>query len=237
MTTGNDPVRIPSPQQADFDNPDQSNIVQGSGRIVQGTSWKPKRAPTVDELRGAKIVDWYQAMFEKTTTFASILASAMFSAMILDLDPGKIPNGTEKEVRTWAASGALHFVILVLLCTGCSLFLKYHSEAIAKRYVVKDLLVGFGFALGSLLFQGLLLSGTMFFCLVVKAYAPAIGWTAFGITAFCTLISFGIWAWELKNEIMRQLGRTEFLKIRERLPERFRGDWPELQDRIFGESE
>jgi hypothetical protein len=38
--------------------------------------------------------------------------------MILDLDPGKIPNGTEKEVRTWAASGALHFVILVLLCTG-----------------------------------------------------------------------------------------------------------------------
>ena len=98
------------------------------------------------------------------------------------------------------------------------------------------LMFGFGFALGSLLFQGLLLSGTMFFCLIVKAYAPAIGSTAFGITAFCTLISFGIWAWELKNEIMRQWGRTEFLKIRERLhkhyPERFRA-----QDRRFGESE
>jgi hypothetical protein len=166
-----------------------------------------------DKLKnGEKIVDWYQAMFEKTTTFASILASAMFSAMILDLDPGTIPSGTEVEVRTWAASGALLFVILVLLCTGCSLGLKYHAGPIAHMYADQRRVVGFGFALGSLLFQGLLLSGTMFFCLVVKAYAPAIGWTAFGITALCTLISLGVWAWELKNEISKQARRKETRK-------------------------
>jgi len=151
-------------------------------------------------------------MFEKTTTFASILASVMFSAMILELDSVNIPNGTEIEVRTWAASGALLFVILVLLCTGCSLGLKYHAELIAHMYADQRRIVGFGFAIGSLLFQGLLLSGTMFFCLVVKAYAPAIGWTAFGITALCTLISLCVWWWELKNEILKQAKRKETRK-------------------------
>lgn len=113
-----------------------------------------------------------------------------------------------------AASGALLFVILVLLCTGCSLGLKYHTGPIARMYAKQSRVVGFGFALGSLLFQGLLLSGTMFFCLVVKAYAPAIGWTAFGITALCTLISLGVWVLELKSEISKQAKRKETLKQR-----------------------
>jgi heme exporter protein D len=151
-------------------------------------------------------------MFEKATIFASILASAMFSAMILDLKPDTIPNGTEDEVRTWAASGAILFVILVLLCTGCSLGLKYHAETVASMYANQNRLVGFGLALGTLLFHGLLLSGTMFFCLVVKAYAPAIGWTAFGITALCALICFGVWAWELKGEILEQVNREKTRK-------------------------
>jgi hypothetical protein len=169
----------------------------------------PLLCSTADKLKGRKIVEWYEAMFEKTTTFASILASVMFSAMILELDSGNMPNGTEDEVRTWAASGALLFVILVLLCTGGSLGMKYHAERIARLYTKKNRLVGFVFALGSLLFQGLLLSGTMFFCLVVKAYAPVIGWTAFGITAVCALMSLGVWAWELKGEILKQLRRKQ----------------------------
>jgi hypothetical protein len=130
-------------------------------------------------------------MFEKTTTFASILASVMSSAMILDFDSGKIPNGTEDEVRTWTTSSATLFLILGLLCTGCNVGLKHYAGPIAHLYADKTRLVGFGFALGSVLFQGLLLSGTVFFCLVAKAYAPAIGWTAFEVTALCTLIKVG----------------------------------------------
>jgi hypothetical protein len=119
----------------------------------------------------------------------------MSSAMMLDFDSGKIPNGTEDEVRTWTASSATLFVILGLLCTGCTLGLKHYAGPIAHLYADKSRLVGFGFAMGSVLFQGLLLSGTVFFCLVAKAYTPAIGWaigwTAFEVTALCTLIKVG----------------------------------------------
>ena len=214
--TGNDRERVKSKREAMARanrEVEKGKSPTGSFAVTRKRARSETQASSIaDKFKGGKIVDWYQAMFEKTTTFASILASVMFSAMILDLSSGKIPNGTEVEVRTWAASGALLFVILVLLCTGCSLGLKYHAGPVARLYANKNRLVSFGFALGSLLFQGLLLSGTMFFCLVVKAYAPAIGWTAFGITALCTLISFGVWAWELKGEILKQLNREKTRK-------------------------
>lgn len=171
---------------------------QGLGSVVRSIA---------DELKGKNIVDWYQQMFEKATTFASILASVMFSAMVLDLNTSKIPYGNESEVRVWSATGAMLFVILVLLCTGCSLGLKFRGDGIATRYGKGEMSVFFLLAASSFLFQGLLLSGTCFFCLVLKAYAPAIGWTAFAITAFCTLVCFIVWVLELIIEFPRHARR------------------------------
>ena len=166
-----------------------------------------------DKFEGRHIVEWYQQMFEKATTFASILAAVMFSAMVLDLDTSKIPHGNENEVRTWAAAGAMLFVILVLLCTGYSLVLKSHGDPISTNYGDGGWSVFFLLAAVSFLFQGLLLSGTCFFCLVLKAYAPAIGWTAFGITALCALVCLLFWSWELKVQIPQQAARRrEFVQ-------------------------
>lgn len=137
------------------------------------------------EVPGEQIVQWFEQLFEKSTTFASILAAVMFSAMILDFDNLRIPHGSHQEVRTWAATGAMLFVLLVLLCTGCTLGLKFRGTVIASKYDRRVIWVRFGFQVVSFLFQGLLLAGTLFFCLVVKAYVPAVGWTAFGITAVC----------------------------------------------------
>jgi hypothetical protein len=146
---------------------------------------------------GKKVVDWYQQMFEKATTFSSILASVMFSAMVLDLDTTKIPHGNANEVRIWSATGAMLFVVLVLLCTGCSLGLNFRGESIASSYGNGSWLIPFSLAIVSFLFQGLLLSGTCFFCLVLTAYAPAIGWTGFGITVFCAFWCLVFWVVQL----------------------------------------
>jgi len=156
------------------------------------------------EISGDQIVQWFEQLFEKSTTFASILAAVMFSAMILDFDNLRIPHGSHGEVRTWAATGAILFVLLVLLCTGCTLGLKFHGMAIASRYDGQVASVRFGFQVVSFLFQGLLLTGTLFFCLVVKAYVPAVGWTAFGITSACLLVCFSLWVGQLWTEIKTQ---------------------------------
>jgi hypothetical protein len=166
-------------------------------------SSKPKSPPSPDP-NGKDIVDWYQQLSEKSTTFASILAAVMFSAMILDFDTVKVPHGSDHEVRTWVAAGSILFVLLVLLCTGCSLGLRFDGERIASLYTKKDWRVRFGLAFGSFFFQGLLLAGTLFFCLVVKAYVPAIGWTAFGITSTCLLLSLYLWVMQLIREIETQ---------------------------------
>jgi len=158
---------------------------------------------------GEQIAQWFEQLFEKSTTFASILAAVMFSAMVLDFDSVKIPHGSDKEVRTWAATGAILFVLLVLLCTGCSLGLKFLRKPIGVRYNSEDAWVRFGFQVVSFLFQGLLLAGTLFFCLVVKAYAPGVGWTAFGITSVCLLASLYFWLRQLGVEIDTQRRKAE----------------------------
>ena len=145
------------------------------------------------EVPGDQIVQWFEQLFEKSTTFASILAAVMFSAMILDFDNLRIPHGSHHEVRTWAATGAILFVLLVLLCTGCTLGLKFHGKVIASKYDRPVAWVRYGFQLVSFLFQGLLLAGTLFFCLVVKAYVPAVGWTAFGISLVCLVACSIFW--------------------------------------------
>jgi len=152
------------------------------------------------EVKGDQIVQWFEQLFEKSTTFASILAAVMFSAMILDFDNLRIPHGSHHEVRTWSATGAMLFVLLVLLCTGCSLVLKFYRGPITSGYDKKSAWVRYGFQYVSFLFQGLLLAGTLFFCLVVKAYVPAVGWTAFGITSICFIACLIIWVLQLKRE-------------------------------------
>lgn len=152
------------------------------------------------EVKGDQIVQWFEQLFEKSTTFASILAAVMFSAMILDFDNLRIPHGSHHEVRTWSATGAMLFVLLVLLCTGCSLGLKFHRRPITSGYDKKLARVRYGFQVVSFLFQGLLLAGTLFFCLVVKAYVPAVGWTAFGITSVCVIACSYFWARQMWTE-------------------------------------
>ena len=152
------------------------------------------------EVKGDQIVQWFEQLFEKSTTFASILAAVMFSAMILDFENLRIPHGSHREVRTWSATGAMLFVLLVLLCTGCSLFLKFHGGYVASGYDKKLARVRYGFQVVSFLFQGLLLAGTLFFCLVVKAYVPAVGWTAFGITSVCLIACVILWVIQLVTE-------------------------------------
>jgi hypothetical protein len=166
-----------------------------------------KVCSTADKSEGVKIVDRYQQMFEKATTFSSILAAVLFSAMVLDLDTSKIPHGNENELRIWAATGAMLFVILVLLCTGCSLGLKFHGDTISNSYGDGGWRFFILLTVGSFLFQGLLLSGTCCFCLVLKAYVPAIGWTAFGITVLCAVVCFIFWVLELIFEIPKHRKR------------------------------
>lgn len=89
------------------------------------------------DVPGDQIVQWFEQLFEKSTTFASILAAVMFSAMILDFDNINIPHGSQEQVRTWAATGAILFVLLVLLCTGSTLALKFHGTPIALKYNAK----------------------------------------------------------------------------------------------------
>lgn len=156
------------------------------------------------DVSGDQIVQWFEQLFEKSTTFASILAAVMFSAMILDFDNISIPHGSHEQVRTWAATGAILFVLLVLLCTGCNLALKFHGTPIASKYDTKVALVRFGFQLVSFLFQGLLLTGTLFFCLAVRAFVLAVGWTAFGITLGCLVVCLILWVGQLWTEINTQ---------------------------------
>lgn len=156
------------------------------------------------EVPGHQIVHWFEQLFEKSTTFASILAAVMFSTMILDFDSLQIPHGSHHEVRTWAATGAMLFVLLVLLCTGCVLVLKFRGEYIARKFDGQVAWVRYGFQAVSFLFQGLLLAGTLFFCLVVKAYVPAVGWTAFGITSVCLVVCFIFWIIQFVKECGKQ---------------------------------
>ncbi|KAK5128255.1 hypothetical protein LTR85_002922 [Meristemomyces frigidus] len=156
------------------------------------------------DVTGKHIVAWYQKLFGGATTFASILASVMFSVMVLDLKATKPPHGGEGEVRTWSAVGAVLFVLLVLLCQGFTLLLKFHGRGLSEGYDEKHFLLRVVFALLALAFHQLLLIGTLFFCLVVKAYVPAVGWTAFGITLLLDLISIVIWSVQLSIECWSQ---------------------------------
>jgi hypothetical protein len=158
----------------------------GMGWLCSRETTRPQLEPSGDE-----IMQWYQELFENSTTFASILASVMFSAMILDFygDYNKVLHDSDDEVRVWAATGAMLFVLLVLLCKVCSLGLRFKGKKIVFEYDKKNWGVRYGLALASLLFQGLVIAGTMFFCLIVKAYAPVIGLTALGITSIHCLIS------------------------------------------------
>jgi hypothetical protein len=159
-----------------------------------------------NDVSGEHIVRWYQKLFTGATTFASILASIMFSVVVLDLHTTDFPKGTDCEcdVRTWAAAGAIMFVLLVLECQGCSLALNFHGRALARRYDSKEIFVRLMFAVVSLLFQELLLTGTLFFCLVVKAYVPAVGWSAFGVTSALMAASLGAWTFSLCIEFRSQ---------------------------------
>jgi hypothetical protein len=177
----------------------------GQANAGQANAVQPNAGQTnAHDIQGDQIVQWFEQLFEKSTTFASILAAVMFSAMILDFDNISIPHGGHEEVRTWAATGAILFVLLVLLCTGCTLGLKFHGRPISLLYDRPVALVRFGFQIVCFLFQGLLLTGTLFFCLVVKAYVPAVGWTAFGITSVCVLVCFRLWVGQLCSEIRTQ---------------------------------
>lgn len=161
--------------------------------------------PFEGDNTGQEIVEWYHQLFQNATTFASILASVMFSAMVLDLNTAPPQHSSTSQMRTWSAIGAILFVILVLLCQGFSLILKFHGTEFEIFYDCKDLATRLLFAIVSLGFQGLLLTGTLFFCLVVKAYVPGAGWTAFGITSAFLLLSLLLWlrgvTWELWSQI------------------------------------
>jgi uncharacterized membrane protein len=82
--------------------------------------------------------------------------------------------------------------------------LRFNREWIARKYDDTDSFVRFMLALGFFLFQGLEQTGTLFFCLVVKAYVPAIGWTAFGLTSIFLSFSLGLWIYQLCKEISTQ---------------------------------
>lgn len=161
--------------------------------------------PFEGDHKGSEIVEWYHQLFQNATTFASILASVMFSAMVLDLNTVAPQYGSTSQVRTWSAIGAILFVLLVLICQGFSLMLKFHGTEFERLYDNKDLATRILLACVSLQFQGLLLTGTLFFCLVVKSYVPAAGWTAFGITSWFLLLSLLLWlrriAWELWSQL------------------------------------
>jgi hypothetical protein len=150
-------------------------------------------SPFEGDHEGKAIVEWYDQLFQNSTTFASILASVMLSAMVLDLSTVAPQHGSASQVRTWSATGAILFVPLVLLCQVSSLILKSHGTDFEELYDQKDLGIRLLFAIVSLLFQGLLLTGTIFFCLVVKAYVPGAGWTALGITSVFLLLSSLLW--------------------------------------------
>lgn len=64
--------------------------------------------------------------------------------------------------------------------------------------------VRYGFQVVSFLFQGLLLAGTLFFWLVVKAHVPAVGWTAFGITSVCLVVCSVFWWIQFWTERKKQ---------------------------------
>lgn len=161
--------------------------------------------PFEGDNTGREIVEWYHQLFQNATTFASILASVMFSAMVLDLNAAAPQHSSAGQMRTWSATGAILFVILVLLCQGSSLVLTFHGAEFEGLYDNKDLATRVLFAWVSLGFQGLLLTGTLFFCLVVKAYVPGAGWAAFGITAAFLLLSLLLWVRQITWELWSQL--------------------------------
>lgn len=86
------------------------------------------------------------------------------------------------------------FVLLVLECQACSLALNFHGRYFARQYDRKVFWERLSSALISLLLQEILLTGTLFFCLVVKSYVPAVGWPAFGVTSFLVLVSLIVWS-------------------------------------------
>jgi hypothetical protein len=150
-------------------------------------------SPFEGDHEGKAIVEWNDQLVQNSTTFASILASVMFSAMVLDLSTVTPQYGSVSQVRTWSAIGAILFIPLVLLCQVSSLILKFHGTDSAQSYDQKDMGIRLPFAIVSLLFQGLLLTGTIFFCFVVKAHVPGAGWTALGITSVFLLLSLLLW--------------------------------------------
>lgn len=158
-----------------------------------------------EDVDGDELVEWFLALFDGASTYASILAAVMFSSMILDLTEQTPPHGSEREVRIWSAIGAILFVLLVLVCQGASLLLRFHGIVIGKAYDNKKLLYRIGLSFISLLFQALWLAGTVFFCLVVKAYVPAAGKTALGLTGLLALICAIFWSIQLFREVVSQL--------------------------------
>ncbi|OQO15037.1 hypothetical protein B0A48_00419 [Cryoendolithus antarcticus] len=162
-------------------------------------------------VSGEHIVSWYQDLFSDSTTYASILASVMFSSMIQDLDEKLYSPVQRHHIRTYSAAGAVLFVCLVLLCQGFALVLKFHSGILAREYDSKDRGVRIMLQAFSLLFQQVLLVGTVFFCLVVKVYHVKIGLTGLVITFVAISVSFGSWLVTAAIEVrsQRKKGRGE----------------------------
>lgn len=134
--------------------------------------------------------------------------------MVLDLKGDSAPpHGSTSQVRTWSAIGAILFVLLVLLCQGFSLLLSFHGSGFERLYNNKHFGVRLLLAVVSLLFQLLLLTGTLFFSLVVKAYVPGAGWTAFGITLACLVVSLLFWAQRMAWECLSQIRETLETKL------------------------
>ncbi|OQO14349.1 hypothetical protein B0A48_01225 [Cryoendolithus antarcticus] len=163
----------------------------------------PKRAFDGD-VSGALIVSWYQNLFSNSTTYASILASVMFSSMIQDLDERLYSNDQRHQIRLYSAVGAVLFVCLVLLCQGFALGLKFHSRLLARKYDSKHRGVRIMLQVFSLLFQQLLLVGTVFFCLVVKVYDFKIGLAGLVTTWIVMGISLVSWLMAAATETRSQ---------------------------------
>nr|OQO21566.1 hypothetical protein B0A51_11914 [Rachicladosporium sp. CCFEE 5018] len=145
------------------------------------------------DVSGDHIIAWYQDLFSGSTVYASILASVMFSSMLLDPDKTLYSDAQRHDIRTYSAVGAVLFVCLVLFCQCFSLVLKFHGKMLAMAYDSKHVWLRIMLQTLSLLFQQLLLVGTVFFCLVVRVYHHAVGLIGMVITFVVIAVSFGSW--------------------------------------------
>lgn len=200
------------PQHQDALGPREEHTAPDTVCVNEQVQPKPFGDIFEKDVDGAELVEWFRALFDGATTFASILAAVMFSSMILDLRTQNPPHGSEGEVRIWSAVGAILFVLLVLLCQGSSLLLRFHHEWFEIEYDGKKFWPRLFLSVISLFFQALWLTGTIFFCLVVKAYVTAVGWTAVGLTVILAIVCAGFWIVQFRREMRSQCKKRQRLK-------------------------